>query len=209
MLAFDYLSEATSGLGPSLRDGGRRAEEAARTAIDLDPRGSIAHAMLAWTLCHLGDRGLALEESNNAIALNANDPWGYISKGLYLMVSGHPAEARKPLANSLRLDPLGPTALLARHLRAQSYFFERNYSAAETTARRLIREYPEFSRPRITLAASLGQLGREEEARVALDAAIATSLPILRFMTTKGQSHWRPEDLEHLLDGLRKAGWTG
>jgi adenylate cyclase len=73
----------------------------------------------------------------------------------------------------------------------------------------LIREYPEFSRPPVTLAAALGQLGRVEEARVALEAAIATSLPILRFMTNKGLSHWRPEDLEHLLDGLRKAGWNG
>jgi hypothetical protein len=47
------------------------------------------------------------------------------------------------------------------------------------------------------------------EARAVLEVAIATSLPILRFMTTKGLSHWRSEDLEHLLDGLRKAGWNG
>jgi TolB-like protein/Flp pilus assembly protein TadD len=209
MLAFHYISEATSGMGPSVRESGRLAEEAARTAIDLDPRSSIAHAMLAWTLCCLGDRGLALEECNIAIALNANDPWGHVSKGFQLMVSGHHAEAREPLGQALRLDPLGPTASLVYHLRAQCYYFERDYSAAEATARRLIRERPEFPRPRVTLAASLGQLGQVEEARTALEASIATSLPILRFMTTKGLSHWRPEDLEHLLDGLRKAGWNG
>jgi adenylate cyclase len=209
MLAFLYTAEATRGMGPSMRESGRLAEEAARTAIDLDPRSSIAHAMLAWTLCCLGDRELALEEWNIAIALNANDPWGYVSKGFYLMVSGHHAEAREPLANALRLDPLGPTASLVPHLLAHCYYFERDYSAAEATARRLIRKYPEFSRPRVTLAASLGQLGRVDEARAALEAAIATSLPILRFMTTKGLSHWRPEDLEHLLDGLRRAGWNG
>jgi TolB-like protein/Tfp pilus assembly protein PilF len=209
MLAFHYISEATSGMGPSMRESGRLAEEAARTAIALDPRSSVAHAMLAWTLCSLGDRGLALEEANTAIALNSNDPWGYLSKGLHLMVSGHHAEARETLANALRLDPLGPTASLVSHLRAHCYYFERDYSAAEAAARRLIREYPEFSRPPVTLAAALGQLGRVEEARVALEAAIATSLPILRFMTNKGLSHWRPEDLEHLLDGLRKAGWNG
>ena len=209
MLAFHYLSEATSGMGPSLQESARLAEAAARTAIDLDPHSSIAHAMWAWTLCCLGERGLALEESSTAIALNANDPWGYISKGLSLMVSGHHAEAREPLARALRLDPFGPTASLVSHLRAHCYYFERDYSAAEATARRLIREHPEFSRPPITLAASLGQLGRAEEARTALQAAIATSLPILRFMTAKGLSHWRPDDLDHLLDGLRKAGWNG
>lgn len=209
MLAFLYTAEATRGMGSSMEESGRLAEEAARTAIDLDPRSSVAHAMLAWTLCCLGDRGLALEEWSTAIALNANDPWGYLSKGLYLMVSGHHADAREPLANALRLDPLGPTASVVSHLFAHCYYLERDYAAAEATARRLIREYPEFSRPRVTLAASLGQLGRVEEARAALEAAIKTSLPILRFMTTKGLSHWRPEDLEHLLDGLRKAGWNG
>ncbi len=209
MLAFHYVSEATSGMGPSLQESARLAEAAARTAIDLDPRSSIAHAMWAWTLYCLGERGLALEESSTAIALNANDPWGYISKGLSLMVSGRHAEARGTAGPRLRLDPFRTHRIVGLHLRAHCYYFpERDYSAAETTARRLIREYPEFSRPPITLAAALGQLGRVEEARAALQAAIATSLPILRFMTTKGLSHWRPEDLEHLLDGLREAGWN-
>jgi adenylate cyclase len=208
MLAFHYISEASSGMGPSMRESGRLAEAAARTAIDLDPHSSIAHAMLAWTLCCLGERGLALEECNIAIALNANDPWGYVSKGFHLMVSGHHAEAREPLVNALRLDPRGPIAPLIWHLPAVSCYFERDYEAAEAAARQVTREYPEFPRPRITAAAALGQLGRSDEARAMLQTSSEMLRPILNFISVK-PLNYRPEDYDHLLDGLRKAGWQG
>ncbi len=135
MLAFQYTAEATSGMGPSQQESAKLAEATARTAIDLDPRNSLPHAILAWTLCQLGDMGPALEEANTAIALNSNDPWGYVSKGFHLMVSGHPAEARALLVNALRLDPRGPIAPLIWHLRAVSCYFERDYDAAEAATR--------------------------------------------------------------------------
>ena len=90
------------------------------------------------------------------------------------------------LASQYGLNVKTVGCLKDTHLLAHCYYFERDYSAAEATARRLIRKYPECSRPRVTLAASLGQLGRVDEARAALEAAIATSLPILTFMTSKG-----------------------
>jgi TolB-like protein/Flp pilus assembly protein TadD len=208
MLAFQYTAEATSGMGPSHLESAKLAEATARTAIDLDPRNSMAHAILAWTLCQLGDMGPALEEANIAIALNSNDPWGYVSKGFRLMVSGHPAEARKLLINALRLDPRGPIAPLIWHLRALSCYFEGDYDAAETATRQVIREYPEFPRPRITAAAALGQLGRVDEARAMLETSLDVLRPILDFISVK-PLNYRPEDYEHLLDGLRKAGWRG
>ena len=59
MLAFHYTAEATSGMGPSHLESARLAKATARIAIDLDPRNSMAHAILAWTLCQLGDMGPA------------------------------------------------------------------------------------------------------------------------------------------------------
>ncbi len=208
MLAFQYTAEATSGMGPSHLESAKLAEATARTAIDLDPHNSMAHAILAWTLCQLGDMGPALEEANIAIALNSNDPWGYVSKGFSLMVSGHPAEARELLINALRLDPRGPIAPLIWHLRAVCCYFERDYRAAEATTRQVLREYPEFPRPRVTAAASLAQLGRVDEARAMLETSLAALLPILRFISVR-PLNYRPEDYEHLMDGLRKAGWSG
>jgi TolB-like protein len=209
MLAFLILAEVTRGIGPPMAESLKLAEAEARTAVALDPRSAIAHAMLAWTFGHQGDWAPALEEAEAAIMLSANDPWGYLSKGHNLMYSGRSTEAREPLATALRLDPRGPTALTVMHQRAVGCYFERDYVAAEAIARRAIRDFPENPRSRIVFAASLGQLGRSDETRTALEAAIAASPSIFKFITVVRPLYYRREDHEHLLDGLRKAGWTG
>ncbi len=57
------------------------------------------------------------------------------------------------------------------------------------------------------LAAALGQLDRTDEAREALHTAMTTSPKAYdRFVGNRVPWH-RPEDYEHMLDGLRKAGW--
>jgi adenylate cyclase len=59
------------------------------------------------------------------------------------------------------------------------------------------------------LAASLGQLGRREEARRTLEIAMTLTPESLRRYTEARPPWLRPEDHEHMLDGLRKAGWQG
>ena len=162
MLAFFHVAEATRGIGSS--ESSRMAEAEARTAVELDPRSGTAHAMLAWVYGHQGDWEPALEEAEVAIALNPNDPWGYLSKGHALAFSGHPSEAQDPLSTALRLDPFGPTAQAVMHKRMVSCYFQRDYLAAEAMACRAIREYPGNPRPYLTLAASLGRLGRTDDA---------------------------------------------
>ena len=75
-------------------------------------------------------------------------------------------------------------------------------------ARAVIREYPEFPRPRITAAASLAQLGRVDEARAMLETSIEMLRPILRFIFD-GPLNYRPEDHEHRRPGSVPAGPGG
>jgi adenylate cyclase len=58
------------------------------------------------------------------------------------------------------------------------------------------------------LAAALGQLGRTDEAHAALHDAMSVS-PTSFDLYVKGPNYFRSEDYEHMLDGLRKAGWQG
>ena len=59
------------------------------------------------------------------------------------------------------------------------------------------------------LAASLGQLGRLEEAKEALEMTI-TVAPGSFNMHVRERAPWlRPDDHAHMLEGLRKAGWKG
>ena len=197
------------GVGLPLQETLVPALTAAQTALELDPDSAIAHAMLAWVLDHQGNSRSALEEAETAIALNPNDPQGYLIKGHVLLHSGRPAEARDPLTIALRLDPRGPIAAVVLLKLTTCGYFQRDYAVAETTVRRVLRNWPEFPRPYLVFAAVLGQLGRVEEARAALDMAIAASPSYFRHHTSRCPPYFRGEDHEHLLDGLRKAGWRG
>ena len=209
MLAWLYLSEATIGVGPPLAEMLEQAQSAARTAIQLDHDSAIAHAMLAWVLDHQGNGGSALEEAETAINLNPNDPQGHLIKGHVLMLSGRPDAAREPLNTALRLDPRGPIAAVVMLKLTTCSYFERDYEAADSAARRVIRAWPDFPRPYLVHAAVLGQLGRSGDARKALEAAIAASPSYFKNHTSRCPPYYRPVDHEHLLDGLRKAGWRG
>ena len=209
MLSWLHLSEATLGVGRPLRESVKLAEAAARAAVELDPDNAMGHAMLAWAFDHQGQLGSALDEAQIAVGLNPNDPWAQMTRGRLLVFTGMAAEARKPLAIALRLDPHGPTAPSAMHLLGLGCYFERDYPGAVAMTRRVIRECPGFPRPYPVLAAALGQLGQKDEARVAFDAAIAISPSYFQTITGSRMAYIAPQDHEHLLDGLQKAGWLG
>jgi adenylate cyclase len=204
-----HLSERTLGGARPLSDAIRLAEGAARTALHLDPESAIAHAALAWVLDHQGEQEAALGEAEAALVLDPNDPQGYLIKGHVLAMSGHPDEARQALDIALRLDPFGPTTPAVMHNRAVNCYLARSYSDVGTIARRTIRTYPAHPRPYVWLAAALGQLGHADEARSALNMAATKSPSYLKYKTNSKAPYMRLQDHEHLLAGLRKAGWEG
>ena len=209
MLAWCHTSETTLGIRP-LAEGVKLAEMEARTALQLDPDSAIAHAASAWVLTCKDDPDAALEEADAAIALNPNDAHGHMIKGRVLVFTGHPAEGRDVLATALRLDPRGPTAVAVMMHNLIASYFEKNYSATVSMARRAIRMYPASPRPYPWLAAALGQHGQACEARTALDVATGASSSYFNFLTRSRPPYYhRPQDHQHLLDGLRKAGWQG
>ena len=207
-LAHSYEASATRGGSRSLDEALALAESEARAALRLDGTNSSAHAALAWVFSLRGDAAPALEQAERAIALNSNDPSGYLTKAHILVYARRTAEARLAINTALRLDPRG-AARQAQIQLAISFYFERDYVSAEATASQIIRAYPDFPRPYLYLAASLGQLGREKDAHRALDEAMSVASAFFDFLTRSRPPWHRPEDHEHLLEGLRKAGWLG
>jgi adenylate cyclase len=83
----------------------------------------------------------------------------------------------------------------------------REYEAAIDAAKQSLRTFPDHPLVYPCLAAALGQVGRLDEARDALQQAIALSP---KSFDPRQRGPWvRPEDHEHGLEGLRKAGWNG
>jgi tetratricopeptide (TPR) repeat protein len=72
-----------------------------------------------------------------------------------------------------------------------------------------IRSYPDFPNTYRWLAAALGQLRRIEEAKEALEKAIAIAPGSFDMYVRKRVPWMRPEDHAHMLEGLRKSGWQG
>jgi adenylate cyclase len=208
-LARLYLSQATRGGGRSLHEALALAEPEARAAQRLDDANSSAHAALAWVFDLRGDAAPALEQADRAIALNPNDPAGYAAKGHILVFARRAAEARLALNIALRLDPLGETALTALHHLTVISYLEGDYADSEVAARRVIRAYPHFPRSYPYLVASLGQLGRANEADRALREAMSAAPDFFQHLVRGRPPYYRPDDYDRLLDGLRKAGWQG
>jgi adenylate cyclase len=127
---------------------------------------------------------------------------------LLVQVDRYP-EGREAVLAAERLNPRDPSAALFPSHLAISYYFERNYPCAVAAARNVITRFPNYPIAHRFLAASLGQLGQADEAREALQRAMQVSRPAFMRLVHNRPSWIRPANYEHLLEGLRKAGWEG
>jgi tetratricopeptide (TPR) repeat protein len=89
-----------------------------------------------------------------------------------------------------------------------SYYFARDYQATLDAADCLIRFRPDKSQAYRWKAAALGQLGRIDEAKIALKQAIALSPSNFYFHVRRCPPSFRSEDHALMLEGLHKAGLT-
>jgi adenylate cyclase len=184
-------------------------KEAARRAVTNDESDADAHACLSWALNFDGDYDGALAEARRALTISPNLASAHRALGTTLIFSGEPRQGLAALQTSIRLDPRDP--LLAWHLNrvAIAHYFARDYEAAIVAARRVIRLYPGFPLIYRWLAAALGQTGPADEAREALNQAISIGGGSFDMYVRERVPWHRAEDYEHMLDGLRKAGWEG
>jgi adenylate cyclase len=185
------------------------AEALARRAVALDGADAEARSLLGHVLWRRGDYEGALSEAERALATAPNLAFAHQTLGATLIFSGRPKEGVAAIERSIRLDPRDPRSAVRLGRMALGLYFSAEYAAAVDVAKRAIRSYPEFPNPYRWLAAALGQLGRIEEAKEALERAIAI-LPAAFERTVRGRVPWmRPEDHAHMVEGLRKAGWDG
>jgi adenylate cyclase len=183
------------------------AEALARRAVALDGADAEAHSTLAATLCSRGDYEGALAEAERALAISPNLAGAHATLGATRIFSGRPKEGLAALETSIRLDPHDPLLPSRLNRLALGRYFSGQYEAAVEAAKRAIRLNPDYPMPHRWLAAALGQIGRTEEAKEALGKAIAIA-PASFDMHVRSRVPWmRPEDHDHMLEGLRKAGW--
>ncbi len=199
LLANVYLAEHRFGTNPR-PDPIARALFRAETATRLDPQNAYARCWLAIVHFFRGENEKFNEEAQRALDLNPNDPETLADIGHYLAFMGEFERGVELSRRAQQLNPLHPGWYYFSFAR---YHYDRGeYEKTLADMERVA--MPHFYWAHLLIAAALGQLQRPE-ARAAL-ARIYELKP--EFSARAELQKWNaaPHDLEHLLDGLRKAG---
>ncbi len=209
-LAFAEWQAAAGGYQTrSLPEAQASAEALARRAVELDGADAEAHAFLGEMFLYRGDHEGALAEAEGALAMMPNLADAHGVRGAALIFSGRPEEGLPAVRTCIRLDPRAPELAVRLNWVTLGLYFSRQYEAAIEAAKRGIRSHPDFPSTYRWLAAALGQVGQTEEAKEALEKAIAVAPASFEIFVGRRVPWHRPEDYAHMLEGLRKAGWEG
>jgi adenylate cyclase len=183
------------------------AHDLAQRVVTLDPRFPNAHFALGlvcmWT--RSSERGIAAFEE--AIKLNPSFAAAHVLLGQMYLYAGRREEAIERAEKGMRLSPTDPRLFIWLPALAGAHYQMGHYAEAVEAGRRswsLNRNWPHGLR---YVVAGLAQLGRTEEAQAAL-ADLKRMDPNLEFSASVFRRNWsNPADVEHLLEGLRKAGF--
>jgi adenylate cyclase len=187
--------------GPSLDD----ALALAKKAVATDGNDGFNHGVLG--MVHLERRNFdeATFHIERFLALNPNDAGAAVLMGDLLAYVGRAQEGVAWMERAFRLNPLAPQAYNSFY--GMILFVARRYAESIAVFSRIV-VAPEAGWEFIYLVADHAYLGRIEEARALIDkwTALRPGSPLLAFAAKEPFKH--PADLDHLLDGLRKAGLT-
>jgi len=119
---------------------------------------------------------------------------------------GDPEVAIEHLARAMRLSPQDPHMISMQTASASANFFVGRYAEAWSLAEMAVREQPEYGFPRCIAAASAALAGKPEASRKAM-TALRQLMHNLRIANVNELVPLRrQQDLDKLVEGLRKAG---
>jgi adenylate cyclase len=182
------------------------ALELAQRAIALDPRYPNAHLALALVSMWLGRTDRSAAEFKEAIKLNPSFAAAHAVLGAVLNFQGQSEEGVESVDKGIRLSPSDPRLFIWLSGLAAAHYQLRHYSQAIEIARRSWTLNNSYITGLTYVVAALAQLGRVEQAQAAL-ADLKKRDPNLTALRTTVQLYQDPAAVDHLLDGLRKAGF--
>jgi serine/threonine protein kinase len=201
MLSLVYASEFAHDLNPR-PDSLDRAFEAARRAVDAGPTNQLACYALAEAHFFRREMVAFRHAAERAVALNPMDSATTAFIGLLLAYAGDWQRGCALVERAAQLNPRHP----------DWYWFGAFYNAYRQGAYQDALDaavkinLPYYLHTHAALAAAYGQLGDLEAARKALRDLLALK-PDFGATARREFGKWQqPEFVEHLIDGLRKAG---
>jgi TolB-like protein/Flp pilus assembly protein TadD len=205
-LAMIHTFDAIWNWGISRDQSFAAAAEAARRAVAIDENNAWGHIALGVVEAFSGHHDEAVARLERAVEISPNDPNAHGQLGFALALSGDSDGAVARLEEAVRLSPRDPFLAFWTMSRAVAAFAAERYDETVDWSRRTIEENPRFPGAYRLLTATYGQLGKVEDAKVAL-GELLRQMPGLTVAATRQQVPWkRPGDADRYLGGLRKAG---
>jgi len=182
---------------------------ASAKAVEFDPKDALAHTALGLALMERREYQDAIAEQEVATDLNPNSAFGRWCYGYSLHRARRFADALEQFEAAIRLSPRDPRRSAFLTMKACALYYLKRYEGALQAAREAARHpIDDNIWPNVYLAASLGQLGMTEEGRRAVEylCRARPALTISSFRTWPLNEARYPSDLDHVTDGLAKAG---
>jgi adenylate cyclase len=201
-LAETYHVATSMGWAESPADFMGRAAEMANKALSIDDSELRARIVLGRIDLFYHQYDQAQAELDHVIAINPSDASALAGRGNILMWSGQTDAAIEALELAQRIDP--ELNAVDRFALSLAYYLKGRYDAAIEQAELNLRKTTGANFSRIVLAAAYAELGRSGDA-----ARVVTTIHRIdpTFDAQEfGTKFLRAADLEHLRDGLRKAG---
>jgi adenylate cyclase len=192
------------------RDTLAEAMTSARAALAADPLESTAYAALGFVLAVTSRHGEALAMCSKGIELNPSLAFGYHVLSFTHICLGESEAAIKAIETAIRISPNDVVLPVWLSILSTGHYLARNYEKAAEVASLAVQRGPSYSLGWPALARALGQLGRLDEAREALEQFLARMPGFTSEQAARSLSPFRDEEVfQRWLEGLRKAGWKG
>ncbi len=182
------------------------AREAAQRSVRLDELDPHAQVALGYTSSWSRDYDIGLTAARRAVELNPSFALGYHCLGGANIMVGRFDDAVEAMEQAVRIGPRDPWLFLYFAGVCACRYMLRDYERSVEAAQVSVERFAQYASGHRFLAMALAQLGREDDAQ----RALARFLMISPDHTLRSARHSYPfrqeADLEHYLDGLRKAG---
>jgi serine/threonine protein kinase/tetratricopeptide (TPR) repeat protein len=200
-LANIYLQEHAQGFNLQSDPLGR-ALAAARRSVDAAPSNHIAHNTLASTLFFQKEFEACRAEVRRAMELNPMNGAALAWNGIMIAYSGDWEEGCAQIEAARQLNPHHPSWFLLPL--ACNAYRKGDYRSALAFAIKI--NLPGYFYAHLTRAAAYGQLGMHQPAQKALNDMLALRPDMATAARQELAKWWDPGLVEHIIDGLRKAG---
>jgi serine/threonine protein kinase len=201
MLAIMYDTEFADEFNPRPNPL-ERAMAAAQRAVDLAPTHALGYYALAFTYFFRKEWSSFRAAVEQAVTLNRMDGSVIGVLGLLVHHAGEMERGTQMVEAAMQLNPHYPPVL--RVTAFLNAYFQGKYADANEIAVRI--NMPGFFHAAAVRAAALGQLGQREAAQRAVQELLALRPDIATSVHRDYAKWWNPEQVEHLIEGLRKAG---